>query len=132
MRAHIQTPLRSAAAFVALMVFLALPAAVRADTDDQDRARKAMLSGEVQPLSDLLAHVEKMYAGEIIEVELEESDDGVWLNADGTPVFLYEIKLLTPQGNLVKLEFDAKSLELLTVDGHDSESARKKVDKTDD
>ena len=109
-------------------VLLALPNGARADGDDQERARQAMLAGEVRPLTELLAHVESMYEGDIIEVELESDDNGAWYETKGEPLFLYEIKLLTPQGNLVKLKFDAKNLELLTVDGHDSEKARKNDD----
>lgn len=114
----------------AFAMLAALPLSAQADSDDQERARKAMLSGEVRPLTELLAHVESMYEGEIIKVELEEDDDGAWFGSNGQAMLLYEIKLLTPQGNLVKLEFDAESLELLTVDGHDSDSARK--DTADD
>lgn len=102
-----------------------------ADDDDQDRARKAMLSGEVRPLVEVLMQVESTYEGEIIEVELEE-EGGRLINGEWQSLLLYEIKLVTPQGNLVKLEYDARNLELLTVDGHDSESARKDRDAEDD
>lgn len=108
------------------------PATARADSDDQDRARAAMLSGSVRPLAELMAHVESMYEGTVIEVELEDDDSGQSVGVDGGPGLMYEIKLLTPQGNLVKLAFDALSLELLNVKGHDSERARKSHDKNDD
>lgn len=133
---HVQTPVRSMVAILAHAAVLAtvlvtsLPA--MADKKDQVRAREAMLSGEVRPLTELLARVESLYAGEVIEVEMEEDETGFRLDRNGAPSLLYEIKLLTPQGNLVKLEFDAQTLELLTVDGHDSESARKKIDEKDD
>lgn len=128
-----QLLIRSCFVVMALAMLLVAPVTARADgDDDQERARRAMLSGEVRPLSELLANVESMYEGEVIEVELEEDDDGAWFGAQGQPVFLYEIKLLTPQGNLVKLEFDAKTLELLTVDGHDSDIARKDQGEKDD
>lgn len=112
------------ASAIATAVWLA-PLKVYADDDDQERARAAMLSGEVRPLRDLLAVIETLYEGEIIEVELEDDEDGLWTIDGQDPIFLYEIKLLTPQGNVMKLEFDARTLDLLTVDGHDSERARK-------
>lgn len=124
--------LRSTLAALVFAMLAAAPLSVLADSDDQDRARRAMLSGKVRPLTELLAHVESMYEGEIIKVELEEDDDGAWFGSNGDAMMLYEIKLLTPQGNLVKLEFDAESLELLTVDGHDSDSARKDSFDDDD
>ena len=110
------------AATIAFGVVAAMPAL--ADEEDQDRARQAMLRGEVRPLVEVIESVESTYEGEIIEVELEE-EGGRLINGEWQPLLLYEIKLLTPQGNLVKLEYDARNLELLTVDGHDSESARK-------
>lgn len=128
LQAH--SPLRLMLTAFAFAMLAAIPLSAQADFDDQDRAREAMLSGKVRPLVELIVHVESMYEGEIIEVELEEDDDGAWFGSDGEAMMLYEIKLLTPQGNLVKLEFDAESLELLTVDGHDSDSARK--DTADD
>lgn len=124
--------LRSTLAALAFMMLAAAPLSAQADSDDQDRARKAMLAGKVRPLIELIVHVESMYEGEIIEVELEEDDDGAWFGANGEAMMLYEIKLLTPQGNLVKLEFNAESLELLTVDGHDSDSALKDTSDDDD
>lgn len=116
--------------FVALIAFsatMALPSGARADEDDQERARQAMLAGDVRPLSELLGRLETMYEGDVIEVELEDAEDDM-RGPDGQLIFVYEIKILTPQGNLVKLEFNAKNLELLTVYGHDSEKARKSDD----
>ncbi len=129
---QVKTLTRLPFAIKAFAMLLAPSLPAWADGDDQERARQAMLAGEVRPLTDLLFQVESMYEGEVIEVELEEDESGAWSGADGKPILLYEIKLLTPQGNLVKLEFDAKSLELLTVDGHDSESARKDLNEEDD
>jgi len=124
--------IRFALAAVLCAAALALPDPARADANDQARAREAMLSGEVAPLSELLARVESLYAGEIIEVEMEEDEELQWTPEGQTPILLYDIKLLTPQGNLVKLKFEARGLELLTVDGHDSERARKRKDGADD
>lgn len=117
------------AAVCATLAFGAFAATnhAQADEDDQDRARRAMLMGEVEPLAKLLSRVEETYQGDIIEVELEEEDDeGGMYDGEWRTLLLYEIKLLTPQGNLVKLEYDARTLDLLSVDGHDSERARRK------
>ena len=112
-------------ALFALATVLLAPSVALADEADQERARQAMLAGDVRPLSELLGRLETMYEGDVIEVELEDAD---FTGPNGDVIFLYEIKILTPQGNLVKLKFDAKNLELLTVDGHDSEKARKNDD----
>ena len=101
----------------AIMMALAFAVPAYADEDDQTRARQAMLSGNVAPLIDLLKIVEADYEGEILKVELEDEDAGKWGRQRGTVFFIYEIKVLTPNGNLVKLKYDAKSLELLKSEG---------------
>lgn len=129
----VQTPMHSWLIGFALLGLLTMTStATRADSDDQERAREAMLSGSVRPLSELLVRVEALYEGTVIEVELEDDEKGRLVGPNGAPALLYEIKLLTPQGNVVKLAFDALTLELLTVKGHDSERARKAKDKNDD
>lgn len=103
----------------ALMMALTFAVPAYADGDDQSRARQAMLSGNVAPLSDLLKIVEADYEGEILKVELEDEDAGKWGGQRGIDFFIYEIKVLTPSGNLVKLKYDAKTLELLKAEGKD-------------
>lgn len=89
-----------------------------ADEEDQDRARAAMLRGEVEPLPKALDVIEKNFQGDIIEVELEEEDKfGIG------PTFIYEMKLLTPEGRVLKLKLHAKSLEILTVEGNDTDES---------
>jgi len=88
-----------------------------ADDGDQDRARAALLRGEVEPLHKALSAVEKRLKGDVIEVELEEE------NTFGTgPTLIYEIKVLTSEGQVVKLKVHAKTLEILTVHGNDVEN----------
>lgn len=110
-------------AFLIAIMTMALTFAVPAyaDKDDQKRARQAMLSGNVAPLSELLKIVEADYDGEVLKVELEDEDARKWGREGGTYFFIYEIKILTPTGNLVKLKYDAKSLELLKAEGDDKE-----------
>ncbi len=79
---------------------------VRADDDDLDRLRDAVGRGEVMALSDLQAEVRRAFPGEIIRVELDE-DDGR---------FIYEFKVLKPNGRLVEIEMDAKDGRVLDID----------------
>ena len=103
------------------------------DISDQERARAAVESGDIVPLSLILEKVEYLYYGSIIEVELEEEEDeGREREADDDhngghfmSGFIYEIKLLTPQGNLLKLMFDARTAEMVQVKGHGEKLARK-------
>ncbi|HCY63722.1 MAG TPA: hypothetical protein DHV59_13030 [Oxalobacteraceae bacterium] len=87
--------------FLALALALTAAAAPvsRAGDQDHDRARQAVEAGEVLPLRTVLAQVEREYPGQVMEVELER-EHGLWV---------YEIKVLRPGGELLKLEVDARS-----------------------
>lgn len=73
------------------------------DKGDHERARQAVQSGQVMPLSKVLANIERDHPGQVLEVELE-SRDRQWQ---------YEIKLLKPDGRLSKLKIDARTGALL-------------------
>jgi len=64
--------------------------------------------GDVVPLQQLFAEIHAEFPGRILEVELDDDDGDKWI---------YEVKVLTPQGHVLKLEYDAVSLELLEVKG---------------
>lgn len=78
-----------------------LPA--HADEGDHERARSAVQAGEVLPLPVLLQRLQQSYPGQVLELELER-DDGRWI---------YEVKLLQPGGQVVKLELDARTAAVL-------------------
>lgn len=65
----------------------------------------------VAPLRSLLAQVLEAYPGQVLEVELEREERGAG------DIWLYEVKLLTKKGSVLKLEYDAITLELLKVKG---------------
>ena len=74
-------------------------AAARASADDHEQARAALQSGEVLPLQQLLGRVAREHPGQVLELELER-DRERWI---------YELKLLQPGGQVVKLKVDARS-----------------------
>lgn len=81
-------------------------AAVPAFSDDgHEQAREALQRGEIRPLSEILATVQKEIPCEIIEVEFER-DDGLWL---------YEIKAIDPSGRFMKIHVDAARNTILRV-----------------
>ncbi|MFZ5784148.1 MAG: PepSY domain-containing protein [Pseudomonadota bacterium] len=90
---------------VLLAASLAVPGAV-ADSD-HDRARRAVEEGRILPLKEILARAQRVNAGQVIEAELEEKG--------GTLV--YEIKILSGDGRLMKLFYDARTGELLKARG---------------
>lgn len=75
----------------------------RPDHHDHDRALAALKAGEVRPLQQVLDKVLRSYPGEVLEVELER-EGGRWV---------YELKLLQADGGLIRLDVDAKTIEVL-------------------
>ncbi|MBT0962851.1 PepSY domain-containing protein [Denitromonas iodatirespirans] len=90
----------------ALLLSFALIAPALADSD-HDRARRALDAGQVLPLPAILTRVAQDYPGKVLEVELED-EDMRWI---------YEIKLVQPDGRLLKLEVDAADARILKVRG---------------
>lgn len=77
--------------------------------EDHERVRRAVEAGQILPLKDILAKAESAYPGQMVEAELEAKD--------GTMV--YEIKLLTTDGRVMKLLYDARTGELLKAKGRE-------------
>lgn len=106
-------PLRHAVPVMLLAVVLGLLPAI-GHTDghkDHDRARKALLSGEVLSLRQVLDIVAREYPGEPVEIEFERDDE----------VYVYEIKLLQPSGSILKMKVDAANGKVIKVKGRDIE-----------
>ncbi len=78
--------------------------------DEAEEITSNMMEG-VAPLRSLLAQVHETYPGQILEVELEKEEYGK------EDILIYEVKLLTKNGSVLKLEYDAINLELLKLNG---------------
>lgn len=83
---------------------LGLPQA-HSDESDHELARQALQQGKVLPLRTVLDQVERQYQGQVLKVEFEH-DDGR---------FIYEMRLLHPNGQLSKLKVDAVDGRVLSV-----------------
>jgi uncharacterized membrane protein YkoI len=92
------------------------PRHVAAADDEGTRARAAAKDGRVVGLASILDWIEARYHGRLLEAELEEDDDE-------PPV--YEIEWLTPTGDVLEFEFDARTGAILEVEGRGIEAARK-------
>lgn len=71
--------------------------------DDHNRARSAVVAGDILPLKKILEQLDSQRSGQVMEVKLE-NERGAWV---------YEIRLLQPDGRLVKLEVDARNGQIL-------------------
>ncbi|MDH5525695.1 MAG: PepSY domain-containing protein [Nitrospirota bacterium] len=76
---------------------------------EYDEMRKLRMSGEIRPLSELLERAQQERKGELLEAELEERDDRL----------VYEIELLTEDGEVWEFFFDARTGELLDSEQED-------------
>lgn len=85
------------------------------DGDDHDRARQAVQAGLVLPLPTVLDRLQREVPGQVLEVELEQKR-GLWV---------YEIKLLTPAGQLTKVLLDAQTAQVLRVQAREDKSQRR-------
>jgi hypothetical protein len=81
----------------------AAPLAHAGSKDDHERARAAVQSGEVLPLPLVLERLQRSHPGQVLELELER-DKGLWI---------YEIRLMQADGQLLKLKVDAATARVL-------------------
>lgn len=104
---------RPTSALLIALIVVALGGAgspLKADDDEHD-VEQGVEAGEVMPLDRLVARIGQEVGGRVLRVELERETD------DDKPGWIYEAKVLTPEGHVLKLEYDAKTLELLEIKG---------------
>lgn len=83
---------------------LILVVPVQARDLDQDEALRLRQKGVILPLEQLLQQaLDRHFGSRLLEAELEEDDD----------LYVYEVELLTRDGQVRELEFDAASGRLL-------------------
>jgi uncharacterized membrane protein YkoI len=78
---------------------LLLPAAGPAAPRDHDAVRRAVESGDVRPLAEIMARLRDKLPGEVVGVEVERKD-GRWM---------YELRAVDRQGRLFEVYVDGKS-----------------------
>lgn len=80
---------------------------------DHERAREARLRGEIQPMAKILSQIGEQIPGEVIGIELEQEKDA------GQGVWIYELKILTPDGRRLEVEVDARDGRILELEDDD-------------
>jgi uncharacterized membrane protein YkoI len=98
--------------FVVITTFITPP--LTHAGSDHDRARSALMSGEIMPLKALLERLETDYPGQVLEVELDR-ERGRWV---------YEVKVLQSNGRLLRLDVDASSGAVLKERRRESKDRR--------
>jgi uncharacterized membrane protein YkoI len=77
------------------------------DARDHELARQALIEGRIRPLAEITDAFKAQMAGEILGVELETGAPGA---------FVYEFKILTPEGKLKEVDVDAATAKILKVE----------------
>lgn len=93
----------------AILVAVCLAAGPAVASSDHDRARRAVEEGRILPLKEILVRAQGAHPGQVLEAELE--DEG--------GVMVYEIKMLTSDGRVMKLYYNAGTGELMKTKGRD-------------
>ncbi|BCL69231.1 hypothetical protein TUMSATVNIG1_11740 [Vibrio nigripulchritudo] len=83
--------------------------------EDQDDVYEAVQEGRIQPFSALYKAVAEQLNGRVIRVELDEDDDQ----------WIYELRLVHDE-NVIKVEYDASTLELMQIKGRNLNQVIKK------
>ena len=94
--------------WIMLGLLAAAPVERGASAQDHDRARGAVQAGQVRPLGDILAGVRGRYPGQLLDANLRQQGSGTWI---------YDVKILQPDGRVVALTVDARSGRVLRARG---------------
>jgi len=106
------------------ILFASPPTVVPAD-DDRDRARAAIAAGRILPLTTIAERATAQFGGTVLDAEYEDGDDeGDEHGGQGTRRGLYRIKLLTADGRILKLAYDAVGGDLISRRGRHRERHR--------
>ena len=99
--------------FLAISLSSAVVCPVKADDDDDldhEIARKALSEGRIRPLTEIMATLKSQFQGQIVGVELE---------AKAVNTFIYEFKVLTPEGKLKEVKVDAATAKIVKIEDDD-------------
>lgn len=91
---------------------LSLPA--HAGQSDQDRARSAVQEGQIKSLDVILSSVRQRVPGRVVGVNLRGG------NGSQRP-FVYDVRVLSPGGNIKAVEVDARTAQILSVRGNEAD-----------
>ncbi|HET6369749.1 MAG TPA: PepSY domain-containing protein [Nitrospiria bacterium] len=97
-------PLPLLAALLVIMI-----CGVARPEEDHDRARNLREKGKILPLEEIVRRAQERQPGKLLEAELEKEEGRL----------IYKVEILDEDGIVWDLTIDAKSGELLAVEGDD-------------
>lgn len=96
-------------ALAAALLAVLTAGVAHADDVGPETAKRLLGEGRIKPLSEVLDAVKRQVPGEMLEVELELEKTG----------YVYEVKLLRPDGKVQEIEADAASGDILKIEDDD-------------
>jgi hypothetical protein len=78
-----------------------------ADPRGERRGRDAVRRGEIRPLEQVIAQVQRRYPGRVLDAQLDRSGER----------WVYHLKMLTREGRVLRVAVDAHSGRILDVRG---------------
>ncbi|NJO56782.1 MAG: PepSY domain-containing protein [Rhodospirillales bacterium] len=116
------------------LIVLLVPTPGSSSADDYDRARAAVAAGRILPLTEIVERATAEFGGGVLDAEYEDDDDEEDddHHRERSNRSHYRIKLLTPDGRVLKLVYDAVSGELISRHGRHRERHRGGRDDDED
>lgn len=97
---------------MAAVLVALLPWFSPAVADDQDRAREDVAAGRILPLAAIIERATGQFGGSILDAEYKCDDDDHG-DRNQQPRHRYALKLLTVDGRILELDYDAATGELI-------------------
>lgn len=95
---------------VVLLLMGFWPAGASYARSEQDKARDAYQRGEIMSLSEIRRYVHRNFEGEIIGTKFRPP-------SGREERYIYKFRVLSPEGNVIRVDIDARTSRILRVKG---------------
>lgn len=90
-------------------VFIFFSTQVVSQTNDHEKAIEAVQSGEILPLDQILQSIKQKFNGRVLAINLNDNEQGLF-------GWVYDIRMIDRQNNVINLRIDAGTSTVLMVE----------------